>query len=103
MKNSKYIKVSVSERMPEVNTNVIVLGDMDDVAIGYVSQHNNWWQYGSDTVDNIDYWLLEVPDYEEEMKDVLLQLLGCHTCGHKIPDWLNDKAEELLTKIKQQS
>ncbi|MCC3214979.1 DUF551 domain-containing protein [Chryseobacterium sp. X308] len=75
MKNSKYIKVSVSDRLPESNTDVIILGDMEDVSKGYVSEHKNWWQYGSDTVDNIEYWLEEKPDYEDEMKEMLAKCM----------------------------
>lgn len=104
---TKYKKVAVSERLPEINTNVIVLGDMEDVAIGYVSQHMNWWQYGSDTVDNIEYWLEEVPDYEDEMREMLeecrLQLEHLNKSSRGTTNSVLSRIETLLSKINQQS
>ncbi len=100
---TKYIKVAVSERLPFKNLYVVLIDGLGNACNGYYSEKNNWIISTEGYFSTIEYWLEEVPDYEEEMKDVLLQLVGCHTCGHKIPDWLNDKAEELLTKIKQQS
>lgn len=100
---TKYIKVSISERLPEVNKCVKVVDQEDNIYDGFITDKQVWQVYTQFEYGRIDYWLEEKPDYEDEMKEVLLQLVGCHTCGHTIPDWLNDKAEELLTKIKTES
>ncbi len=94
---TKYIKVSVSKRHPEK------LGDyLTDKGKALFITTTKLWHIDKLRISP-NWWLEEKPDYEDEMKEVLLQLVGCHTCGHTIPDWLNDKAEELLTKIKTES
>ncbi|QWT88139.1 hypothetical protein KBP46_10055 [Chryseobacterium sp. PCH239] len=95
MKNTKYIKVSVSERHPEESKYY-------ETNIGRLFYNPVMKEFENEVFNpmKIDYWLEEKPDYEDEMKEVLLQLVGCHTCGHTIPDWLNDRAEELITKLK---
>src|SRR5688572_9722592 len=96
---TKYIKVSVSERLPKEETWVYFNSKTKpNLFLEYYVENKK------EMILNLtEYWLEEVPDHEEEMKNILLQIIGCHTIGDKIPDWLNDKAEELLTKLKQQS
>ncbi|MGI9582616.1 hypothetical protein ACR1PO_15580 [Chryseobacterium sp. RRHN12] len=98
MKNSKYIKVSIYERLPKYGWAVVENGCGEILTVLF-NPNTNVKKFKS----NYIFFLEEVPDYEDEMKEVLLQFVGCHTCGHTIPDWLNDKAEELLTKLKTES
>lgn len=103
---TKYIKVSVSEKnegqtLVCVNKNgIISIGKIHQSRLDYSFTCISYVQGKQTYSYDITHYLEEVPDYEDEMRDVLLQLVGCHTCVHKIPDWLNDKAEELLTKLK---
>lgn len=99
---TKYKKVRTSERLPEKEGKYVCSMQTTlkmDACMPFDPNHEDaviFWK------NEVDWWLCEVPDYEDEMREILLQLVGCHTCGHKIPDWLNDKAEELLTKLKKQ-
>lgn len=70
---TKYIKVSVKDKLPK---------------------------YGW-AVANYKLFLEEVPDYEEEMKEMLEFIYGY---GEKV-DWskFRPQLEELLTKLNQQS
>lgn len=100
---TKFIKVSTADRLPEESTELwFYCNDGYCNAGDYNKEMNRFTDVDGlrYSTEYIDYWLEENPDYEEEMKEVLLQLVGCHTCGHEIPDWLNDDAEELLTKLK---
>lgn len=63
MKNSKYIKVSISERLPDDNVDVIMIDEFGVVGEGKRSG-DNWWSYGAVLEGSIEYWLQEVPDYE---------------------------------------
>ena len=102
MKNSKYIEVSVSDRLPDKEgTYICIFSSGEAMSIPYWKEYSFALEFTD--CSGITHWLEEVLDYEEEMKEVLLQFVGCHTCGHAIPDWLNDKAEELLTKLKTES
>ncbi|WP_213279353.1 hypothetical protein [Chryseobacterium indologenes] len=99
MTKVKYIKVSVSDRLPEKPGTYD--SNLGEVFYNKFREHFEHNDKANDLFPN--YWFREVPDYEDEMKEVLLQLVGCHTCGHTVPDWLNDKAEDLLTNLKTES
>lgn len=64
MKNSKYIKVSVSDRLPDND------GDYstDQGELSFKVKTKDWYYAGWRYNHKVDFWLDEVPDYEEEMK-----------------------------------
>ena len=105
MKNRKYIKVSVSDRLPEVNKCVKVVDQEDNIYDGFITDKQVWQVYTQFEYGTIAHWLLEVPDYEEEMKEML------DKCKEKL-EFLNNpykgsanslisELKELLTKLKQ--
>lgn len=107
MKNSKYIKVSVSERLPEKEGKYLIYHkgfrttlqshfDPDDQES--IDYYNN----------NIEYWLQEVPDYEDEMKEMLeecvLQLEHLNSFKERgTTNSVLSRLETLLTKLKTES
>lgn len=101
MKNSKYIKVSVSERLPEVNKCVKVVDQEDNIYDGFITDKQVWQVYTQFEYGRIEYWLEEKPDYEAEMKEMLEFIYGY---GEKI-EWskVRPQLEELLTKLKTES
>lgn len=101
MKNSKYIKVSVSERKPEVNKCIKVIDQSDNIYDGFITDKQVWQVYTQFEYGRIEYWLQEVPDYEDEMKEMLEFIYGY---GEKV-EWskVRPKLEELLTKLKTES
>ncbi|MEN5306793.1 hypothetical protein ABE425_04715 [Chryseobacterium cucumeris] len=98
MKNSKYIKVSVSDRTPDIR-------DYYDTNVGLIlfTPHNKRWETEN---DSIEYWLHEVPDYEDEMKEMLEEaiqyLTQCDWRSNMIETYGNFvmNAQEVLSKIK---
>ncbi|WFB67044.1 hypothetical protein [Chryseobacterium sp. WX] len=122
MKNSKYIKVSVSERLPrKVRTDVIVLWTNEEETIsagsGFFTEKGYWWVYDSGC-SVPEYWLEEKPDYEDEMKEMLEKNIkqskeNINICIEK--NMLNNahswegrlmaykECLELLTKLKKES
>lgn len=119
MCKTKYIKVSVSERMPEVNKCVKVVDQEDNIYDGFITDKKVWQVYTQFEYGRIEYWLEEVPDYEVEMKEMLeacfesLKYIHANasfafhesdTEDHieHLP-YRMQELEKLLTKIKQQS
>lgn len=111
MKNSKYIKVSVSERLPrKVRTDVIVLWTNEEETIsagsGFFTEKGYWWVYDSGC-SVPEYWLEEKPDYEDEMKEMLeecqLQLEHLNKPSRGTTNSVLSRLETLLTKLKTES
>lgn len=97
---TKYIKVSVSDRLPEIAGYYFIINRAASIQIG----HFNGRSFAESFIDP-EYWLLEVPDYEEEMKEMLEELtthhfnfMGCDEINE-----LKSRVEELLTKLKTES
>ncbi|KAA2223011.1 hypothetical protein [Chryseobacterium sediminis] len=65
MKNSKYIKVSVLERLPEKKDYY----HTDKGQLTFLPFAG--WYRGCMKVSDPYYWLQEVPDYEDEVKQML--------------------------------
>ena len=107
MKNTKYIKVSTADRLPEVNKCVKVIDQEDNIYDGFITDKQVWQVYTQFEYGRIEYWLQEKPDYEEEMKEMLEELnnsIDEQDTGIGISSDLNDawvKIQNLLTKIKQ--
>ncbi len=109
MQNTKYKKVIVSDRLPTKNSNVILINCLGDTFNGYYSEKNNWIISTGGHFSSIEYWLEEVPDYEEEMKEMLdkaVQYLNeCQWHPSYVETYSNFtmNANELLTKLKTES
>ncbi len=100
MQNTKYKKVVISDRLPTKNSNVILINCLGDTFNGYYSDKNNWIISTAGHFSSIEYWLEEVPDYEDEMKEMLEWCRNyiIEETHAVVPD-----LESLLTKLKQQS
>ena len=92
---TKYIKVS--ERLPDND------GDYstDQGELSFKVKTKDWYYAGWRYNHKVGFWLEEVPDYEEEMKDLLVKV-DEEQCllGYVTSDTHCD-LEELLTKLKQ--
>lgn len=66
----KYIKVSVSDRLPEAEGKYMIYhkGFRTTLRSTFDPKDHEKIEYYK---ENIEYWLEEVPDYEEEMKEML--------------------------------
>ena len=90
MKNSKYIKVSVSDRKPDRS------GDfLTNMGWLYFNPDTKEWgfHYPSPLPE---YWLQEVPDYEDEMKEMLDRIQDLDI----LPQEIEDELSLLLKKLK---
>lgn len=107
---TKYKKVQVSERLPEDNVDVIMIDEFGVVGEGKRSG-DNWWSYGAVLEGSIEYWLEEVPDMEDEMREMLERIINAFETDYVIDgeivdkpyEWLQDVYKEtksLLTKLK---
>jgi len=67
MSKTKYIKVSVSERLPEKEGWYFIVYQNGEEDTDFYSDGKQW--------ENVDYWLHEVPDYEEEMKGLSVETM----------------------------
>ncbi|WP_288435318.1 hypothetical protein [uncultured Chryseobacterium sp.] len=97
---TKYIKVSVSDRLPETAGYYFIINRAASIQIGYF----NGRSFAESFID-FDYWLEEKPDYEEEMREMLEEV---YDYAKKwpldgLPSQMEDKIEELLTKLKTES
>ncbi|WP_312306495.1 hypothetical protein [Chryseobacterium sp.] len=112
MKNSKYIKVAVSERLPEKEGKYLIYHKGFRTTLQ--SHFNPDYQESIDYYkENIEYWLKEVPDYEDEMKRIIenfmknkIEMLKALDFANNLAEdyeWLFEDAEELLTKLKTES
>ncbi|MDV3470862.1 hypothetical protein CMU02_08985 [Elizabethkingia anophelis] len=118
----KYIKVPVSDRLPEKGINSILLWNENPelVAKGYVSKFGNLIIHGNvDYEGKPDLYLEEVPDHSEEMLSLLeksrkiiqslkLSMLVHPDCeeGSEFDDYTTsaqeteNQIEELINKVK---
>lgn len=92
---TKYVKVPVSERLPEKEGYCSVIFKDSDTIRDYYHAKNvlseNFWKI------HIEFWLEEVPDYSDEM---LSMLENCRN-ALKITYGCNvDRIEELINKVK---
>ncbi|GEJ46044.1 hypothetical protein [Chryseobacterium sp. ON_d1] len=92
---TKYIKVSVSERIPEKE------GDYFCVIANGPSIMTCRSMY-FERFKGITHWLEEKPDYEDEMKEILEEVFNYSKAWplDGLPSQMEDKIEELLTKLK---
>lgn len=96
---TKYKKVQVSERLPEDNVDVIMIDEFGVVGEGKRSG-DNWWSYGAVLEGSIEFWLEEVPDMEDEMREILEQIYLETPNYLQISTETRKEIEQLLTKLK---
>lgn len=108
MKNSKYIKVSVSEK--NEGQTLICVNESGIISIGKIHQSRLDYSFtcissiqGKQTYSyDIKHYLKEVPDYEDEMKEMINELiseLDPATLSGNYQEAI-DKAKSLLSKLK---
>ncbi len=104
MKNSKYIKVSVSDRLPDKYGKTGVIDNKGEFKttefLGTTNEEIFRVKY--------DYWLEEKPDYEDEMKEMLeecvLQLEHLNSFKERgTTNSVLSRLETLITKLKTES
>ncbi|WP_126654092.1 hypothetical protein [Chryseobacterium aureum] len=105
---TKYIKVSVSDRLPETAGNYYIINSIGTKQIEYFNGRRL-----TESFIEPEYWLQEVPDYEDEMKEMLdelihvkddiLQALDHANNSAEDYQYLFDKAKSILTKLKTES
>lgn len=72
---TKFIKVSVEERLPEKNKCVKVLCPSGNVYEGFVTDKDIWQVYTQFEYGRIEHWIEEVPDREDEMREMLEKII----------------------------
>lgn len=102
---TKYVKVPVSERLPEKEGYCSVIFKDSDTIRDYYHGKNvlseNFWK------NNIEYWLEEKEDHSEEMEEMLndifleLDSLWDHESNNSVFGCIDiTKIEELINKVK---
>ncbi|WP_185241803.1 hypothetical protein [Elizabethkingia anophelis] len=110
---TKYVKVPVSERLPEKGKDIIILWNdyPEIIAKGTISKFGNLIVHGNvDYEGKPDLYLEEVPDHSEEMLSVLSEVMRFK---HELRMIMSDKlqypdnflkaltdAEQLINKVK---
>lgn len=104
---TKYVKVPVSERLPEKVTTVIVIDKSGNPYEGFVTEKGIWQVYTPYDYGDIEYWLEEKEDHSEEMYDMLneifleLDSLWDHESNNSVFSCIDiTKIEELINKVK---
>lgn len=109
MQKTKYVEVKPSDRLPAEKGEYIVVIDPETNFAGFFSfdpedpADVEWWK------ETPEYWLQEVPDYEDEMKEMLdkaVQYLSeCDWHPSYVETYSNFvmNANEFLTKHKTES
>ncbi|MDQ1859278.1 hypothetical protein [Chryseobacterium sp. WLY505] len=99
---TKFIKVSTADRLPIKNLYVSLIDSLGNTCNGYYSEKNNWIIATEGYFSIIEFWLEEKPDYEEEMKEMINELileLNPATLSGNYQEAI-DKAKSLLSKAK---
>lgn len=113
MKNSKYIKVSVSEKLPDKEGRYFLWVDNPNarnlnsqkLSAEYNMERHFFKNGEFKTFYDTTHYLEEKPDYEDEMKEMLEEV---YDYAKKwpldgLPSQMEDKIEYLLTKLKTES
>ncbi|MDV3603806.1 hypothetical protein CMU86_11625 [Elizabethkingia anophelis] len=94
--NTKYVKIQVSERLPEVLKCVKVIDQSDDIYDGFITDKGIWQVYTQFEYGRIDFWLEEVPDHSEEMLSLLQRILDLNV----LPAEIDDEVISLTLKVQ---
>lgn len=98
MSKIKYIKVPVSERLPK-KKEAIFTNEGQLIFLPFAGWYNGCMKAGDPV-----YWLEEVPDREQEMKEMLEKIVNIQYHSKLPLSSLNSavrEAKELLNSIKQ--
>jgi|GEM_PF-3901349 len=93
---TKYVKVPVSERLPEPNKNKILISSLGTVISGYRTENNNWLILGAEFLGNIEYWLEEKEDHSEKILSLLQRILDLNV----LPAETDDEVISLTLKAQ---
>ncbi|MVW92440.1 hypothetical protein FCL53_10735 [Elizabethkingia meningoseptica] len=96
---TKYVKVPVSERLPEERVDVIIIDEYGDKGEGFVLPDNDWMVYSDSVTGSIEYWLEPVPDHSEEMLSLLEEVKNKFKPSLSHP--LEEGQEEFINQIEQ--
>lgn len=107
---TKFVKIPVSERLPEKETTVFVIDKSGNPYEGFVTEKGIWQVYTPYDYGDIEFWLEEVPDHSEEMLSVLSEVMRFK---HELRMIMSEKlqypdnflkaltdAEQLINKVK---
>ncbi|MYZ60741.1 hypothetical protein EH151_12675 [Elizabethkingia anophelis] len=99
---TKYVKVPVSERLPEKGKDIIILWNdyPEIIAKGTISKFGNLIVHGNvDYEGKPDLYLEEVPDHSEEMLSLLEEVKNKFKPSLSHP--LEEGQEEFINQIEQ--
>lgn len=88
---TKYIKVAVSERLPKEKNEWYFIIINNTISSAYFDGKYFKSLYISDPT----FWLEEVPDREEEMREIILEFIECCSEGMEIEHY-KEKFNQLL-------
>lgn len=99
---TKYKKVQVSERLPKKGGKYLIYhkGFRAFLQSTYEPDDLEWVNYFK---KNIEFWLEEVPDMEDEMREILEQIYLETPNYLQISTETRKEIEQLLTKLKTES
>lgn len=109
MSKTKYIKVSVSEK--NEGQTLICVNESGIISIGKIHQSRLDYSFtcissiqGKQTYSyDIKHYLKEVPDYEDEMKEMLEKVDEEQSLLGYVTSDTHSELDELLTKLKTES
>lgn len=88
---TKFIRVSVEERLPEVEKHVLGIWNTGESGTVVINENGYWYSFEAQSeCDQPDFWLEEVPDREDEMREMLEE------CRIQL-QYLNEKQERGTT------
>jgi len=100
----KYIKVAVSERLPELDKRITVIWESGESCSAVVQENDYWYSFEMECeCDTPDFWLEEVPDRESELIEMLgrasktIKSLKLSMLAH--PDYTEGSEFDDLTSI----
>ncbi|MCT4238495.1 hypothetical protein HZP42_19110 [Elizabethkingia anophelis] len=93
--NTKYVKVPVSERLPDKEELYLVRSKQGFISEMKFYKDEEWlWKSSK------EYWLEEKEDHSEEMLSMLERVVSFASLGEKVPDFLTHEIEQLINKVK---
>lgn len=108
---TKFIKISVSERLPKELESVFTLHDKDNwLSSGYVDLSNTWFDDSDDEVEIFPtHWLEEVEDKAPELLSMLESIVQGFESDYVVDgeivdspyEWLQDRYKEAKALIEE--
>ena len=103
MKTTKFIKISVSERLPKELESVFTLHDKDNwLSNGYVDLSNMWFDDSDEEVEIFPtHWLEEVEDKSGEILEILEKCLKHMNVHSEESCKLHNEAKKLIKEVTE--